>query len=705
MSYNAELQSNNAELEEILNAINELPESGSVSDAVRYVPQNLTEAQQAQARQNIGITGTGADGKDGVSATHSWNGTVLTVTSASGTSSADLKGADGKDGKTAYQYAQDGGYVGTEAEYAAKLATPFATPQMYGAKGNGSTDDTAAFQSALASNRVLYVPGGIYKLSGGLIIRENCELELSQDAVLEFTQTSGNCISMKYSANIRGHHATVRVPYKFSGNVIYVSSTLDTNVLDTPPFVKWDPQWKSGRYITDLNIVMPETRGFHYCMNPGECSGTAVYISADGNRSTSSQSVFIWGLNFSGLRIAGAFAYGIRAKNINEGWNHEMHIEAFLDACEIGVSLEDCNNAYVSAVIQARAGLTSAQESFVYAKHGIQLIRSRNTSLYGSRVWDWDASHCLWQRDNEYQHIAMYGDCRGTILDDFLYYSTSTDIRELIHTDTPSNLEKITILQEPFTRWFKPKDNMPYFSNGIDDDQRLLLKSEQDALFQTREVENFTNQLALATDENGAVYNGVGYKAGVAINGANGSYIDAYYIVSTGYMPCTQTSVIRFSGMKFSTEGYCGMHVYNAQKEPINFLSGKNIITTSSVFFGYAETEDGFEITVKNVSQNAGTAFFRLCTRVECIGTKPVVAVDEEISYVQVGFLSDGINMSYENVVGLGDHYVGINRRVLDISSASTDEQYPTAKAVYGFVSELMGEYVDTVDALIGGGS
>lgn len=40
----------------------------------------------------------GNPGKDGVSATHSWTGTVLTVTSASGTSSADLKGQPGKDG-------------------------------------------------------------------------------------------------------------------------------------------------------------------------------------------------------------------------------------------------------------------------------------------------------------------------------------------------------------------------------------------------------------------------------------------------------------------------------------------------------------------------------------------------------------------------------------------------------------------------------
>lgn len=42
----------------------------------------------------------GKPGKDGISATHSWNGTVLTITSASGTSSADLKGDTGAAGKT-----------------------------------------------------------------------------------------------------------------------------------------------------------------------------------------------------------------------------------------------------------------------------------------------------------------------------------------------------------------------------------------------------------------------------------------------------------------------------------------------------------------------------------------------------------------------------------------------------------------------------
>lgn len=158
------------------------------------------------------------DGKNGTSATHSWNGTVLTVTSASGTSSADLKGAKGDSikgdpgqrgtgllsvttapssyttavggitpkyrmaistiksqagvtevllgdtirysyyqypieyldasyaycttrvslrgttGKTAYQYAQDGGYAGTEAEFAEKLAGEYTLNPLHGKK-------------------------------------------------------------------------------------------------------------------------------------------------------------------------------------------------------------------------------------------------------------------------------------------------------------------------------------------------------------------------------------------------------------------------------------------------------------------------------------------------------------------------------------------------------------------------------------------
>lgn len=61
-----------------------------------------------------GDTGaTGSNGKDGVSVTHSWNGTTLTVTSASGTSSANLKGEKGDKGDTGSTGAD---YVLTDAD-------------------------------------------------------------------------------------------------------------------------------------------------------------------------------------------------------------------------------------------------------------------------------------------------------------------------------------------------------------------------------------------------------------------------------------------------------------------------------------------------------------------------------------------------------------------------------------------------------------
>lgn len=61
--------------------------------------EDFTEEQLATLKGERGEKGdTGEAGRDGVSATHSWDGTVLTVTTASGTTSANLKGEPGKDG-------------------------------------------------------------------------------------------------------------------------------------------------------------------------------------------------------------------------------------------------------------------------------------------------------------------------------------------------------------------------------------------------------------------------------------------------------------------------------------------------------------------------------------------------------------------------------------------------------------------------------
>lgn len=80
--------------------VNVVGPKGDTGAAFTYA--DFTAAQLAAPKGQKGDKGdtgdTGPAGSSGVSATHSWNGTTLTVTSASGTSSANLQGPKGDTG-------------------------------------------------------------------------------------------------------------------------------------------------------------------------------------------------------------------------------------------------------------------------------------------------------------------------------------------------------------------------------------------------------------------------------------------------------------------------------------------------------------------------------------------------------------------------------------------------------------------------------
>lgn len=366
------------------------------------------------------------------------------------------------------EWINTGGYGGTSYVNGVSV-------KKYGAKGDGVTDDTVAFQTALAENRVVLVPGGTYVLSATLTIGSNSELELSQDTVLNFTQTDSNGIEMKRLANLCGNHATINVPYAFAANVIHISTENDNgDATDAvPPFTRWSPQWKMSRYITDVNICKADYRGFHYSVD-GDCYGNALYI----NCNESDDFKYMWGVTMSGIRIAGGFVNGIYIHNEGTAWNHDMRIEAVIDACETGVLAENCNNMHLDVTFQPRRALNTDGVTYVpYAKWGIKLVDCLSADLSQAAIWDWNSTNTLYGTNEEYKFLALYGECAGTILNDFSYYQQA-DVRLRIYTDTESNLEKITILQEPFTRWFKPIDNEPYFYDG-NANKKLMLATDK----------------------------------------------------------------------------------------------------------------------------------------------------------------------------------------------------------------------------------
>lgn len=103
-------------------------DSSELGNAVNDALKNAKESGEFDGKDGVdgkdGIDGkNGVDGKDGVSCTHSWDGTVLNVTSASGTSSANLKGEKGEKGDDGRGFAVLG-YYNTLAELEAAVPNP-----------------------------------------------------------------------------------------------------------------------------------------------------------------------------------------------------------------------------------------------------------------------------------------------------------------------------------------------------------------------------------------------------------------------------------------------------------------------------------------------------------------------------------------------------------------------------------------------------
>ena len=124
-------------------------EKGDKGDTGETGPQGIQGIQGEKGdKGDTGETGetgaagakgdTGAAGADGVSVTHAWNGTALVVTSASGTSSAELKGEKGDTGAQGIQ--GEKGETGAQGPQGEKGETIQSIVRTSGTGAPGTTD-------------------------------------------------------------------------------------------------------------------------------------------------------------------------------------------------------------------------------------------------------------------------------------------------------------------------------------------------------------------------------------------------------------------------------------------------------------------------------------------------------------------------------------------------------------------------------------
>lgn len=151
----------------------------------------------------------GENGTDGYSptanVTQTDNGATITITDKNGTTTATVTngkdgadgnpgadgrpGKDGADGKSAYQYAQEGGYTGTEAEFAAKLAQemPTALPNpnalTFTGAVTGSYDGSEPLSVEIPSGGGGGAASGEWRLVCDITLEENIsKLVISEDS-------------------------------------------------------------------------------------------------------------------------------------------------------------------------------------------------------------------------------------------------------------------------------------------------------------------------------------------------------------------------------------------------------------------------------------------------------------------------------------------------------------------------------------------
>ncbi len=223
-----------------------------------------------------------------------------------------------------------------EAKLLSKLS--YVTPQMYGAKGDGISDDTSAVQAALNTGQSVYIPKGVYKVGkliisngkgariygdgcGNTILKHN-DAYISDDCVIQISDDS-NCILSSFSIFGGGSDIIDDGTYtgtKYHGIIISNCSNNSENVIENIDIYKC---LGDGLHLLNSAIGC-RISNIHTYYNVG----CGLYNEGYGNKVVNldthqnhSDGICIWAGGFNGTNIKswGNLRDGINMDNM---WSH-----------------------------------------------------------------------------------------------------------------------------------------------------------------------------------------------------------------------------------------------------------------------------------------------------------------------------------------------------------------------------------------------
>jgi hypothetical protein len=198
----------------------------------------------------------------------------------------------------------------------------YTTPQMFGAKADGITDDSNAILAAINASKTIVFPQGVYKCTAAIDISD--KNIYAEGAILDFADFIGECCitSTTNGTNIHGLNIKNASPSEYAVNLQYFAngcSCENLRITNSTKGIRISGSWYTSFSNIEINIVSESGT----CMtidnssygNPANAiaftnislNGGAIGLSVQGSTVNS--------LVFSGISIENQSEFGVKTEN------------------------------------------------------------------------------------------------------------------------------------------------------------------------------------------------------------------------------------------------------------------------------------------------------------------------------------------------------------------------------------------------------